>query len=263
MKKERVPQGGQEKQEKKDRKNREGEEFGKASYELPGEGVTHRVARGEKSQEKRIHRVKVLRMRSRRAKRQKSRKGLLRKEKVRRKAKEREKKASTKEGNLSGLGRSTSLPVDVNSSFSLAATSAAEFFQEGSTGPREPNAPDSGMGRAVKNSELENQEWGTFGQLYKWLEPRVDVYLDRLCKTSPMGRIFPLPSSPRVLSQISPSHSTECLCVLRCLVCALNSLNGEGSGQDTIASEMHRKVLAGLVRDCERVVGWKVVDIPP
>ena len=121
----------------------------------------------------------------------------------------------------------------------------------------------SGLGRARKSEGNLECEMGSLGNLYDWLEPRVDEYLARLCKTTPTGRVFPLPSSPQVFSQLFPNGSKKVLQVLRVLVCCLNSLNGEGSGENQIASEFQQRVLSELMLDCERVCAWKVGDAPP
>ena len=140
---------------------------------------------------------------------------------------------------------------------------ATVFTPSPNTAPLEgvENATNSGMGRAAEKSGHE-ERLGLLGDMYDWLEPRVDG-LEVLCKTTPTGRVYPLPSSPQVFSQLFPNSPSRVLQILRCLVCALNSLNGEGSGNDRAASAFHVKILKGLCNDCERVFHWDVQDDLP
>ena len=77
------------------------------------------------------------------------------------------------------------------------------------------------------------------------------------------GRLFPLPSSPNVLSHLFPNESPLVLVVLGCLVLSLNSLNGEGLEGPQKASEFQRLVLQGLREDCVRVSAWTFESLPP
>ena len=65
-----------------------------------------------------------------------------------------------------------------------------------------------------------------------WLDGKLDVYFDRLCKTLPSGRIFPLPSSSIYLSQVFSHLPPAVIRMLRVLVVSLNSLNSEGLWND-------------------------------
>ena len=161
------------------------------------------------------------------------------------------------------IGSSPSLPKDGGREACTAATVQAAFFREDPTGHSEELGRDSGLGRSVENSERTDSCEGWFGELYSWLEPRVGEYVSWLCKTSPTGRVFPLPTSSLVLSQLFPNQPLKVIASLRCLVISLNSLNGEGTECTHMASDFQKQVLEGLVPDVVRVLGWKVKDECP
>ena len=115
-----------------------------------------------------------------------------------------------------------------------------------------------GMGRAPreKDSLSDLHELG-FGDIACWLGHRLDYFLGRLCKVSPTGKIFPLPTSFLCLSSLFPKKSPVVVSVLRVLVMGLNSLNGEGIHGPETVSDFQLKILVGLMTDCDRVVDWK------
>jgi hypothetical protein len=119
-----------------------------------------------------------------------------------------------------------------------------------------------GQARTEEKREMVDPSFGSLGELYTWLDSRVDDFLARHCKTSTTGRLFPLPSSPYVFSQVFPKHPQKVLRTLKCLVCALNSLNGEGVEGPSTASDYQVVVLKGLMEDCERVVNWGTGEPP-
>lgn len=117
----------------------------------------------------------------------------------------------------------------------------------------------SGLGRVLgeKSDSVCVVQGGHVGDIFTWLEGRLDMYLGRLCKSKPMGRVFPLPTSSVYLSQACPQCSPVSLSVLRSLVCSLNSLNGEGVFHDGSPTPFQVRVLNGLKLDCERICAWK------
>lgn len=120
----------------------------------------------------------------------------------------------------------------------------------------------SGLGRdVVKNS---SSALGAIRvrDVSAWLEGKLDVFLDRLCKTKPLGRIFPLPTSSLYLGQVYPHVPRNHLCMLRALVVSLNSLNGEGVWNECKGTELQKEVLDGLLEDCGRVYAWSE-ESPP
>ena len=148
----------------------------------------------------------------------------------------------------------------------VAATiSSNDNFPNSSTERNGLTEPDSGMGREPRKKEgvSDSVVAGTLVEIFKWLDSRLDGFLDRLCKTMPTGRIFPLPSSCDLLAQMFPQSSPDCRLVLRCLVGALNSLNGEGLRGSGKASELQCGVLGGLLEDCERVLNWSSKEALP
>ena len=152
---------------------------------------------------------------------------------------------------------------DAKFSPSVAAT-AGGFFPAGDSNECHVDKV-SGMGRAKKDesSEPSDVDVGFFGKLYSWLKEQVDEEIGMRCKAKPTGRLFPLPSSSDVLSQLFPKTPNLVLGALRCLVWSLNSLNGEGVEGPQSASGYQNVVLGGLLDDCERVCAWKVPDDPP
>ena len=161
-----------------------------------------------------------------------------------------------------GGGRPFKLPkVDLQSA---AATAPAEDFSRADpTGTANDLKIVSGIGREVKKNLNATESIGRFGELYSWLETRVDVFMSWLCKTTPTGRVFPLPTSSQVLSQLLPHRTLEVRRTLRSLLFSLNSLNGEGTEGPDKASDFHVTILNGLVEDCERVCAWDICESPP
>ena len=88
------------------------------------------------------------------------------------------------------------------------------------------------------------------------IEGRLDFFIERLCKTQPSGRTFPLPTSFTNLSQVCPLVPEKVIRVLRMVVVSLNSLNGEGLWNDEMPSAFQRSVLMGLLSDCKRMCDW-------
>ena len=139
-----------------------------------------------------------------------------------------------------------------------AATPPGTTFCTGTLdGPPERDRAFSGLGR-----ETAEKEWGAgngkvgMEELSTWLEGKLDVFLDRLCKTKPSGRIFPLPTSSIYLSRVLPDFSRSVLSMLRTLVVSLNSLNGEGIWNASDGTPLQKEVLVGLAEDCRRVCSW-------
>ena len=121
-----------------------------------------------------------------------------------------------------------------------------------------------GLGQADGKNEvrLNDSEMVGMGDVGTWLQGRMDVFLDLLCRVKPSGKVFPLPSSFTTLSQLFPSKSPVVLALLRCSVLSLNSLNGEGMDSGSPVSDFKSKVLCGLVVDCERIAGWSERSAP-
>lgn len=165
------------------------------------------------------------------------------------------------------------LPVENWRVSGAAATAPGDFFKAfDPTGSginddqlRAGDTEDLGMGRAPGEKMMceDAESWVTLGDIFIWLNERVDEFLGMLCKTLSMGRLFPLPSSPIVLSRLFPKVSSHLVVVLRCLVLGLNSLNGEGLQGPERASEFQGRVLDGLMKDCMRVSGWSFEGSPP
>ena len=116
-----------------------------------------------------------------------------------------------------------------------------------------------GIGRGVAEKGAEDSPKGTgnVGELFAWLEGVLDNCLDRHCKTEPLGRTFPLPTSLNVLSQAFPHVSPGDLKTLKVLAASLNSLNGEGVWNDQYPTPFQLKVLEELRVDCTRINEWK------
>ena len=125
---------------------------------------------------------------------------------------------------------------------------------------------DLGLGQGDPEKKVDALSSGArvwLRDILDWLDSRVDDFLGCLCKTSTSGRLFPLPSSPNVISQFFPSHSSGSRVVLRCLVLGLNSLNGEGMAGPSTVSDFQLTVLQGLMSECERVVSWSMEGNAP
>jgi len=170
----------------------------------------------------------------------------------------------------SGLGRNISegepcLPHVQGSSPVVAATSTGFFHStEGPNGPDRSEDPGLGWVQDGKDWDCAVLEAGEgLESIVGWLDGKLDVFLDRPCKTPTTGRLFPLPSSTCLLSQLFPQNSPAERLLLRVLVWSLNSLNGEGMDESEAASEYQRTVLTGLMKDCERVSHWKLVGKAP
>ena len=140
----------------------------------------------------------------------------------------------------------------------LAATKSGKF--QGTAGLDEPEkSEDLGLGQVEHGKEWESvgpAAEGSLENIVGWLNGKLDVFLERLCKTSTMGRLFPLPASTCLLGRLFPKNSPAERMFLRVLVWSLNSLNGEGTDAGEVASDYQRTVLAGLMSECERVSRW-------
>ena len=147
-----------------------------------------------------------------------------------------------------------------------ATTNPFLHFTSGPTGSEEAIDTSSGLGRAEsKQKECADCESdsSSLGFVINWLNRVVDVFKDRLCKTSPSGRLFPLPSSPELYSRLFPHSRKMVRGFLRALlVWSLNSLNGEGETNSQEVSDYQRSVLEGLLLDCERVSEWICEALP-
>ena len=117
---------------------------------------------------------------------------------------------------------------------------------------------DSGVGRVEREKELESQGAGGLGvrEVVNWLSSKVDVFQEQHCRTPPTGKVFPLPTSPLLLSQFFPDVPPVTRTLVRMLAVSLNSLNGEGLFCDQPPSPFQTEVLKGLVHDCGRMTSW-------
>eukprot|EP00435_Cladocopium_sp_Y103_P053819 s178_g17.t1 len=160
-----------------------------------------------------------------------------------------------------GVGK---LPCGSAPLASAAATAECPGFCTVSTASMqiETESCDLGLGQdQLREKQVETTcPEITLGSICEWLDSRVDDFFTQHCKTMSTGRLFPLPSSPYVLSQLFPQVTPQVRCVLRVLVLGLNSLNGEGLEGPGEASEYQVKVLSGLLEDCNRVSGWVSKD---
>lgn len=124
-----------------------------------------------------------------------------------------------------------------------------------------PIFPDaySGMGRGPgeKEKSVERSQVGVEHAL-GWVESWVDEFSDRLCKSSPKGGLFPLPTSSSVLSSLFPLASPTVVSFLRSLVVSLNSLNDERTFCESVPSSFQNRVLTNLLSSCELVSSWNV-----
>lgn len=149
----------------------------------------------------------------------------------------------------------------------VAATAVGSFsFGEADHGRSQADcAVDQGMGLAepAKNLVDSASDAVSVGGILTWLDSRVDAILGERCKTLTTGRVFPLPTSPCVISHLFPQNTAEERRVLRCLLFSLNSLNGEGTEGPRVFSDFQKKVLEGLMGDCCRVVSWGFVGEAP
>ena len=161
---------------------------------------------------------------------------------------------------LEGVG---TLPEGSKVSFGGAATPSFSPTSSDPTGSLSTFEPNSGIGRDRAKSD-EGTVMGTaVADFFGWLHDRVDEISERLCKTLPKGRVFPLPSSSLTLSQLFNNSSPLARKVLRCLVWSLNSLNGEGMEGPEQASDYQTSILKGLLEDCEQVCVWDgVIELP-
>ena len=129
---------------------------------------------------------------------------------------------------------------------------------EGAATPS-PN-PTSPM--AEKKESLRLTGEGGLGEVFQWVEARVDVFFHRHCKTKPTGKVFPLPTSiPVLLSVINP-RDPLLVVVLRLVCVALNSLNGEVVFWGGEVSQFQREILSRIADDCMRVLEWKLNQEP-
>ena len=116
-----------------------------------------------------------------------------------------------------------------------------------------------GIGQGLereKKGVLAFAEGGGFGEVACWILSRMEGCFSRRCKTTPTGRIFPLPSSISALQVIFPDLVSPLFEILRLLVLALNSLNDEGLDASSKVSPFQRKVLDYL-KDCAvRINSW-------
>eukprot|EP00435_Cladocopium_sp_Y103_P010521 s2009_g2.t1 len=147
----------------------------------------------------------------------------------------------------------------------VAATTDGGLLKgDAPTGAEPSRGQDPGMGRAsaAKQGSESDLSVGSIGDLSYWLDSRLDVLFRPLCKAKTMGRVFPLPAPPLLLSQLFPNSSQVCRNLLRVLACSLNSMYGDG-GDCERASEYQTVILAGLMEDCARVEGWCINGTAP
>ena len=90
----------------------------------------------------------------------------------------------------------------------VAATAVGSFsFGEADHGRSQADcAVDQGMGLAepAKNLVDSASDAVSVGGILTWLDTRVDAILGERCKTLTTGRVFPLPTSPCVISHLFP-----------------------------------------------------------
>ena len=144
------------------------------------------------------------------------------------------------------------------SSTEAAATVSVFSSQKGPTGSSDDTEPCHSVVRNARKDGTSVNGNGFVDDFYSWLQDKIDSFGVELRKTSSKGRVFPLPGSLLVLGQCFPKMSLVVLGILRVLVWALNSLNGEGCEGPESASEYQRQVLEGLLEDCERVSNWSI-----
>jgi hypothetical protein len=115
----------------------------------------------------------------------------------------------------------------------VAATAVGSFsFGEADHGRSQADcAVDQGMGLAepAKNLVDSASDAVSVGGILTWLDSRVDAILGERCKTLTTGRVFPLPTSPCVISHLFPQNTAEERRVLRCLLFSLR-FPKEGAG---------------------------------
>ena len=173
----------------------------------------------------------------------------------------RRKKEAFADGKSDSGGVGKLLDSRFHSTGGVAATTPADLSCTESTPDNslvEGVASDSGLGRVcAEKSEvrLESESLG-MGEVGTWLQGRMDGFLDVLCRVKPSGKVFPLPSSLSTLNLMFPSESPCVLDLLRSLVLALNSLNGEGLVASGAPSRFQQRILANLLIDCRRVAAW-------
>eukprot|EP00438_Fugacium_kawagutii_P009708 Skav211711 [mRNA] locus=scaffold2852:255903:258329:- [translate_table: standard] len=137
---------------------------------------------------------------------------------------------------------------------SEAATSEPSHFGQCFTSSLDAN---SGTGRDEEKkgvSELPPH----FGveHVLGWVESRLDFFSNELCKVTPSGKVYPLPTSSAVLARTFPQDSAVVLKCLRALVASLNSYNGEGVFCEREPSAFQIKVLANLKGSVKHVLNW-------
>ena len=105
--------------------------------------------------------------------------------------------------------------------------------------------------REKESLSAEGQDVVRLKDLLSWLIVRLDVFSDKLRRTLPTGRLFPLPTSSRCLSHIFSEEPKGLIDLLRLVVVSLNSLNGEGVFLDGVTPSSFQKVVLGeLLTDC-------------
>ena len=159
-----------------------------------------------------------------------------------------------------------SLPAGEASCTGRAAATAIPFFPPGgSTEPETCHSHAEGFDpsmRPKKDGEGAEQTWGSMGYVINWLYRVVDDFNEVLRKPKTTGRLFPLPSSPKLLAQLFPQSEPIVKKCMHVLLQSLNSLNGEGSTEDESATDYQVKVISGLLPDCERVSKWSFEAVP-
>ena len=168
--------------------------------------------------------------------------------------------AASSDGGVVGMGGTTELPTfHLHDGGTAISPDFTPLLDLSPTVARDAGtAGHLGLGRVAgeKEGELAGDRGKHVGDIYTWLEGRMDFFIDRHCKTKPTGRVYPLPTSFHYLSQVFPQCPPVSLSVLRCLVVSLNSLNGERLWNDSCPTAFQKQVLAGLMKDCRRVSEW-------
>eukprot|EP00438_Fugacium_kawagutii_P022785 Skav228490 [mRNA] locus=scaffold1092:243812:246136:- [translate_table: standard] len=95
-------------------------------------------------------------------------------------------------------------------------------------------------------------------QALGWAVNWLDDLPDRLCKISPKGSIFPLPTSLSVLTSLCPHLCNVALSLLRSLVVSLNALNDEGTYFEGVPTQFQMDVVVNLSKSVDLVCSWDV-----
>ena len=147
------------------------------------------------------------------------------------------------------LGEKGDLPLEIRTAAEGAATPSRIFSPQTSH-------------FAEKKERLSFTVTGGIGEVFSWIGARVDVFLQRHCKTKPTGGVFPLPTSTPVLLSLVKCPRDDLVSVLRLVCLSLNSLNGEGINGCREVSPFQKEIISFLEANCMRVLEWKFQQEP-